>query len=211
MEIVAFSADQVRRLTALSAKQLSYWDNTGFFHPEYAAGARAFGRVYSFRDVVGLRTIALLRGRVSLQELRKVGEELARHSDTPWSSLKLYVLGRRIFFRQPETGAIVAARGPQQVALEVALEKVARDVSREASLLTERKPSDVGRVVRNRYVMHNAPVVSGTRIPTVAIWNFQQAGYSAAQIIGEYPRLTAADVEKAVAFERGRKRKRRSG
>jgi len=111
----------------------------------------------------------------------------------------------------PGDTSIVAAHGPHQVAMEVALEEVARDVSREASSLTERKPSDLGRVVRNRYVMHNAPVVSGTRVPTIAIWNFQQAGYSTEQILNEYPRLTPVDVDKAISFERGRNRKRRAG
>jgi DNA-binding transcriptional MerR regulator len=201
MNIVAFSADQVRRLTELSAAQLRYWDETGFFHPAYAAGARAFGRVYSFRDVVGLRTIAILRGRVSLQELRIVGEELAKHSEAPWSSLSLYVLGRHVFFRQPDTGALLDAHGSHQIAMEVALEKIARDVSKKASALAERKKSDLGRVVQNRYVMHNAPVLSGTRVPTRAIWNLREAGY---------PRLTAADIDKATAFERKRTKSRRA-
>jgi len=41
---------------------VGYWDDTGFFSPTLIDEhrRRAFGRIYSFRDVVGLRTIALL-------------------------------------------------------------------------------------------------------------------------------------------------------
>jgi len=55
--ILAFSADDVCRVTGLSQRQLAYWDKTGFFAPEFASPKeRPFARVYSFRDVVGLRS-----------------------------------------------------------------------------------------------------------------------------------------------------------
>ena len=67
-EILAFSAHQVSRLASLSLSQLSYWDRTSFFSPEYASGYRRspFSRVYSFRDLVGLYTLALFRKRYRL-------------------------------------------------------------------------------------------------------------------------------------------------
>ena len=204
MEILAFSADHVRRLTGLSSTQLRYWDDTEFFAPEYADGARAFGRVYSFRDVVGLRTIAVLRNerRISLQELRKVGATLRQHAQTPWSSLSLYVVGKGIFFRDPGSGAVLTASKGRQRAFEMDLESVARDVERDASALRQRRTDELGKIAKNRYVMHNAPVVAGTRIPTAAVWNLSAAGYTTAQIIAEYPRLTAADVVEALSFEK---------
>src|SRR6266480_2710034 len=84
-EIVAFGVDQVKRLTGLSSKQLRYWEQTGFFVPDYASPERAT-RIYSFRDLVGLYTVARLRKdyRFSLQELRPIGEYLHRYHDTPW-------------------------------------------------------------------------------------------------------------------------------
>ncbi len=213
MEILAFSADQVKRLTGLSSTQLRYWDDTEFFHPELADGAHAFGRVYSFRDVVGLRAIAILRKqhKVSLQELRKVGAQLQHHNETPWASLSLYVLGRQVFFREPKTGAVMAAHGSRQRVIEVTLEAVARDVAGAAAALRERRPEDYGRIAKNRYVMHNAPVVAGTRVPTSAVWNLWQSRYTAAQIVREYPRLTEADVAEAVNYEQKRSRHRRTG
>jgi uncharacterized protein (DUF433 family) len=213
MEILAFSVEQVRRLTGLSATQLRYWDDTEFFSPTYADDARAFGRIYTFRDVVGLRVIAMLRQQhgVSLQELRIVGAHLHEHTETPWASLKLFVLGKKVFFRESATGAVLPARGRKQLAIEFALEVIARDVDLAASKLRERGTGDVGRIARNRYVMHNNPVIAGTRVPTSAIWNLREAGYSSERIIEEYPRLTEADIVAALRFESENRASRRAG
>ena len=61
--IAALTADHVERLTGLSAGQLREWDKTGFFPPAYAFENRLspYSRVYSFKDVVGLRTLSILR------------------------------------------------------------------------------------------------------------------------------------------------------
>ncbi|HEX9903523.1 MAG TPA: MerR family transcriptional regulator, partial [Propylenella sp.] len=93
--IRAFSAEHVTRLTGLSKGQLRYWDRTGFFRPRFAFEDRskAFSRIYSFRDLVGLRTLALLRKehKVSLQHLRKVAEKLSHLKESLWSETVLYV------------------------------------------------------------------------------------------------------------------------
>jgi uncharacterized protein (DUF433 family) len=78
-------------------------------------------------------------------------------------------------------------------------------MSAAADRLRARQPEEIGQVRRNRYVVHNAWVVAGTRIPTAAIWNFHQAGYNPEQIISEYPRLTHADVQAAIEFETSRR------
>jgi DNA-binding transcriptional MerR regulator len=60
--IAAFSEEHVVRLTGLTHGQLRSWDRAGFFQPRYAYEDRhvPYSRVYSFQDVVGLRTIAVL-------------------------------------------------------------------------------------------------------------------------------------------------------
>lgn len=208
-ELLAFTADHVCRLTGLSARQLRYWDATEFFSPALVDGhrRRAFGRIYSFRDVVGLRTIAILRNqhRVPLQELRRVGAWLHQHHDAPWSSLRFALLGRRVVFIEPESGIAVEPRGKGQTVLSIALEVIANEMRGAAEQLRERSADQVGQLARNRYVVHNAWVVAGTRIPTSAIWNFHQAGYDANAIIKEYPRLAPEDVRKAIDFEASRK------
>jgi len=209
-ELLAFTADHVRRLTGLSARQLGYWDTTRFFSPTYVDGyrKRAFGRIYAFRDVVGLRTIAILRKqhRVPLQELRRVGEWLHQHQETqtPWSSLTFGLLGRKVVFIDPRTGDAVEPRGKGQMVFRVALELIANEMRQAAERLRERRSEQFGKIIRNRYVVQNAWVISGTRIPAQAIWNFHKAGYNSMAIIREYPRLTTEDVRAAIAFENQR-------
>lgn len=210
-EIVAFTSEHIRRLTGLSLRQVRYWDDTEFFSPTLVDGyrGRPFGRIYSFRDLVGLRTIAILRKqyRVPLQELRRVGEWLRLHHEDPWSSLRFALAGRKVVFFDPTTGVPTEAGGRGQVVLDVALEPIASEMRKAAEQLRERRADQIGRVVRSRYVVHNAWTLAGTRIPTQAIWNFHQAGYDDKAILSEYPRLTIKDVEAALEWETKRQRK----
>ena len=208
-EIVAFTAEHVCRMTGLSARPLRYWDDTGFFSPTLLDGfrRRAFGRIYSFRDIVGLRTIAVLRNehRVPLQELRRVGHWLKERHDAPWSSLRFALQGRKVLFIDPAAGVPVEPHGAGQEVLAISLEPIANEMRQAADRLRERRPEQIGQVARNRYVVHNAHVIAGTRIPTSAVWNFHEAGYSEEQILTEYPRLTPADVHAAIKFEATRR------
>jgi uncharacterized protein (DUF433 family) len=164
--------------------------------------------VYSFRDLVGLRTLAQLRERgIPLQELRRVGQWLAERYEAPWATLRFYVAGRRVYFDDPCSGARVLGP-PGQTAFPFEMERIAADTRAAAAALRERQPADIGQVAQHRYVMHNAPVIAGTRIPTAAIWDFHRAGYDTAAILCEYPRLTSADVSAAIAYEQERHARR---
>ena len=176
----------------------------GFFSPRYAFEDRRSlnSRVYSFRDVVGLRTLSILRKqyKVSLQHLRKVAEELSHLGDALWSETTLYVMNREVYFREPETGVIRGVLSRQYT--DLPLRSIISDVSAEASKLRERTAEQVGQVDRHRYIAHNAWVVAGTRIPTKAIQRFKEAGYSIENILREYPTITEKDVQAALKHER---------
>jgi DNA-binding transcriptional MerR regulator len=202
-----FTADQVCRITGLSQGQLRYWDKTGFFSPEYTDdNVRPFSRIYSFRDVVGLYTIGLLRKRhgFPLQQLRTVGDFLHQHHDAPWSGLALFVVGQDIAFQAPSMPLTSARDMPGQgfLVTDLRLEKVARHVEGKAKRLRRRRPNQIGKIDRNRYILHNASVVAGTRISTAAVWNFHTAGYDEDAIIREYPRLKRDDIKAAIVHER---------
>jgi len=210
-EMMAFTAEHVCRLTGLSNRQVRYWDDTGFFSPTLIDehSRRAFGRIYSFRDIVGLRTIAVLRNKrkVPLQELRRVGAWLQKEHETPWSSLRFALKGRTVVFIDPGSGVPIEAKGHGQAVLPIDLQPIANEMGKAAARLRERQPGQVGKLDRKRYVVHNAWVVAGTRIPTEAIWNFHEAGYSVKAIIAEYPRLVPADVRSAIEFESTRRKR----
>ncbi|CAN5586516.1 hypothetical protein BH23CHL2_BH23CHL2_11170 [soil metagenome] len=206
--ILAFNAEQVANLTGLSVRQLRYWDTTDFYHPSFQDDAgKPFGRIYSFRDVVSLRILALLRNthEVSLQELRKVGDWLANQSEASWGSGKFYVSGRNVFFYDPRTELVHQGKQPQQTVTPIELQEVVADTEKRAKRMQQRSSDEIGTISRNRYISHNAPVLAGTRIRTSAIWDFHQSGYTTKEILNEYPRLTIEDVQAAISFEAGQR------
>lgn len=204
----AFSADHVVRLTGLTKWQLAYWDKTGFFQPQFANEDRrgAYSRVYSFRDVVGLRTLAVLRNRygISLQHLREVGAKLSHLKEDLWTKQTLYVHNKEVCFDEPETGKTRGVVSGQFVSIP--LVRIVDDVSDAIAKLRERKQDSTGKVERHRHVARNAWVVAGTRIPIRSIVEFKEAGYSTNKILKEFPTLTRADVAAAIKYEKRLKR-----
>lgn len=202
--IRAFSAGHVVRLTGLTKRQLTYWDKTGFFAPQYAFENRRspYSRIYSFRDVVGLRIVSVLRNKfdVPLQHLRKVAKVLSGKDYAFWGREILYVVNGEVAFHEPETGRVRGVVSEQFVE-ELPLEKVIGDVAEEAARLKQRSPEQIGKVERHLHVAHYAWVLAGTRIRTGAIKRFKDEGYSVKAILREYPSLTKADVVAALTHE----------
>lgn len=200
----AFTTETVSRLTNLSVRQLQHWDRSGFFSPAFADPntRRPHSRVYSFQDVVGLRTIAKLReAGVSLQELKKVRTLFAPGQGDEWANRTFYTVGRSVFFTHED--AIVAAK-PLGQRVEPGILKmgpVVADVRAAIRQLHVRPEEQIGRITHDRSIMGGAPVVAGTRIPTATIAWFHRNGYTTSQILTEFPRLTEEDVEAAIAFE----------
>jgi DNA-binding transcriptional MerR regulator len=94
--LLAFTPDQVASITGLSRRQLDYWGSTGFYTPEFRRETGRYNRMYSFRDVVGLKAIARLRTHLPLQELRRAGKWLQDRYDQPWSELRLLAVDGKV-------------------------------------------------------------------------------------------------------------------
>jgi uncharacterized protein (DUF433 family) len=203
--IQAFGEEHVEKLTGLTRWQLRRWDRLGFFAPQYAYEDRhvPFSRIYSFKDVVGLRTIAVLMKKhgVSLQELRKAAGELVRRGYDHWADLKLYVVRGEVHFQEPESAAVTGIWTGQLAMVPVI--DVIDDVNTRVTALQTRDASQIGHVARQRHVTRNASVIAGTRIPTAAIRRFWEAGYAKEQILKQYPTLSPEDVDGALAYEEG--------
>jgi uncharacterized protein (DUF433 family) len=202
--IAAFSEDHAVRLTGVTKTQLRYWDRTDFFVPTYAEQNRRmpFSRVYSFKDIVALRVLNVLRNqfRVSLHQLRDVNEKLSERTTDRWTGVRLYVLNKKVIWNEPGTAL------PQEIAsgqyiVPVELDDVLSSTDQDVAAMKARDKAKVGKIEQHRYVGHNAPVIGGTRIPVSAIKNFASAGYSNAQILAEYPDLTEEDIKAAIAYE----------
>lgn len=201
--ILAFTSPQVQRLTGLSARMLAYWEATGVYAPAYEdeRPRRPYRRIYSFADVVSLRTLATLRRRygVKLEELRRTGQHLRQFIDEPWTR-RFWVQDGRVFFEHPDSQEIVDRTG--QTTYFLSANEMRLEIEAETRAWGERDPADIGELARHRHIQGNQWVVKGTRIPTSAIWSFHSAGYDTEAIIREYPSLAPQDVEAALAHER---------
>jgi uncharacterized protein (DUF433 family) len=202
--LAAFSEEHVHRITGLSVGRLRYWAKTGFFQPSYVEEdpRLPFSRFYSFKDVVALRTLEMLRVRngVTLQHLRKVAERLSHLKADLWTSTTLWVANRKVVFSDPATGK------PQEVVsgqfvMEYHLAEVIEETSNNIEAIAKRSPDQVGKVAKIRGINRNAPTISGTRIPVASVQRLREDGYTTAQIIAEYPDLTEVDVEAALSYE----------
>jgi DNA-binding transcriptional MerR regulator len=202
--VAAFSEEQVERLTGLTKAQLRYWDSTGFFTPKFVDEdrRRVYSRLYSFKDIVALRTISVLRNQhnVPLQHLRKVAEKLNHLADDLWTKQTLYVHNRKVVFHEPDTGRPREVVSDQYV-IGLLLKTIISEMKKDVEKMYRRDPNKVGRVERSRHVNRNHWVVGGTRIPTATIRRFREAGYTMAQIIAEYPDLKMRDIKAALLHE----------
>lgn len=199
-----FSAAQVRRLTGLSGRQLTYWDETDFFPPTHTGDpGERFGRVYSFEDLVGLRVIAIMRSHVPLQELRRVGDWLLNHRGS-WAGRRFWIRGRRVYW-DDDAGLRVGTQRPHQAEIPIEMDVVTEDMREEIAKLRKRAPDQVGKLEQRRYTVGHKMLIAGTRIPTRTVWELYRAGYEPAAIQKEFPRLTNRDIEAALEWEEGRR------
>lgn len=202
--VAAFSEEQVERMVGLSKGRLRYWARTGFFAPSYTEedGRLPYSRFYSFKDIVALRTLEMLRvqNNVTLQHLRKVAEKLSHLRNDLWTKTTLYVVNRKVVLVNPETGNAQEVVSGQYV-LGIPLAKIIGDTSADVNAFKKRRPGTLGIITKSRAVARNAPVVAGTRIPVGAIVRLTEDGYTAQQIIDEYPVLTNEDIAAALHYK----------
>ncbi len=199
----AYTTEQAAKVANVSPRRVAYWASSGVLVPSvlYDPDATPRGALYSFADVVGLRTLGILRDQhgLSLQRLRQAADFLRSHAERPWSELRLWVRGNDLLFREPATGTLLSTGRPGQVAIAIEIEPVALDAERASEALGRRDPADIGQTERRRSVQGNRLVVRGTRVPVESILELASNGYSASQIVDAFPSLVIEDVTAVLA------------
>jgi uncharacterized protein (DUF433 family) len=199
--VAAFSEEQVQRITGLTIGRLRYWAKTDFFAPSFVEDnpRLPYSKFYSFKDIVALRTLEMLRvqNSVPLQHLRIVADRLSHLREELWTRTTLFVENKKVLVVDPESKThyeVVSG----QYRLGIPLEKVINDTKTDIIAFRSRPENAIGHISRNRSIMRNEMVISGTRIPVKAIIRLSEDGYSTDQIIAEYPDLRPEDVESAL-------------
>jgi DNA-binding transcriptional MerR regulator len=125
-----YRVPDVCKVVGISYRQLDYWARTGLLTPSVKdAGGSGTQRLYSFQDLVLLRTIRnLLDAGVSLQSIRKAIEYLRDQLGTEPSSATLVSDGRRVYaVTSPDEIVDLLSKG--QGVFAIALDKVRDDLS----------------------------------------------------------------------------------
>ena len=201
--ISAFNLKQAAGLSGLSENQLVSWDQDNFITPSMAADNRRspYSRIYSFDDIVSLRTLQKLRSLVSLQHLKRAAQKLQMHSGRPWSELTLYVLNKEVYFKNPTDGKIEGAV-TGQLGATIPLQSVVEEVESRIVEMRARPRDTIGHVITRRHVMGGEPIFAGTRILVESVISLIRSGYSDEEILRQYPDLEHGDVMAAKVFSR---------
>lgn len=199
--VSAFTDEQAARLVGLSVSQLRNWDRTGFFKPSLAAQNRrlAYSRIYTFSDLLSLQVLKTLRKDMgcSLQHLREVKAKLSELQDADWANTTLYVLNKRVVFRDPTNDEFYEPVDGQRV-LKIPLRVVRSDMKSAVKGLWSRDDDSIGQITKVRRIAQSKEVFAGTRITVQSVIDFWRAGYSVDQIIREFPTLSELDIRNAI-------------
>lgn len=162
---MAFPVLLASKMSGASIGQLAYWRSSGVLKPELESSKPPL--LYSFRDIVALRTVAWLRSDHSLQSVRKALAtlpelDLAEHP----AKYKLVKLGKSIGVVADDdpTRAIDLVKEPGQITLgtlqDVFAEFETHGHRRVDSLIHPREGVEV-----NPAKLGGWPTIVGTRVP----------------------------------------------
>jgi len=128
-ETEGYRIPDVQNIVGISYRQLDYWARTGLVRPSVQdAGGSGTQRLYSFEDLVVLRTIKkLLDAGVSLQRIRKAIGFLRDNLDAQPQGVTIMSDGNGIYAcESPDEVMDLLQRG--QGVFGIALDKVWTDV-----------------------------------------------------------------------------------
>jgi DNA-binding transcriptional MerR regulator len=142
---VGYTVAQAARLTGCAASQLRHWAQRGLVVPSGPPSTRAGRNDYDFRDLVGLRLVRSLldaglpsaRVAVACRALVAAGDDLA--------SLRLVTDGSSVWACRDD-GQILDALRAGQLALFVAVDRLAADVEAEVRAFDHERTTFVERL-----------------------------------------------------------------
>jgi uncharacterized protein (DUF433 family)/DNA-binding transcriptional MerR regulator len=203
-----FPTLEAAALSGATVRQLNYWrtprrDQDPLLVPEYREG-RTY--LYSFRDLVALRTFVYLRGTLSLQKIRRAVHLIENLGDQEHlSGYLLYATGDTIVWIQPmhETGEwrytdLVSL--PGQEAIPVIMEQVLGPFKTETGKKVLALRSPLPRISVDPEVLGGFPVVAGTRVPYDLVSGLIRDGVPPREVRTFYPSVDAAGARAAERF-----------
>jgi uncharacterized protein (DUF433 family)/DNA-binding transcriptional MerR regulator len=201
---VAYSTKMAAALTGATISQLRHWRSprTGpLLTPEIQSSPRA---VYSFRDILALRTCVKLREYASLQGIRTAIGNLRDLGDR--DHLASYTIvsdaaGNIQLVRHSEALDLTKHPGQQQLfALDIA--RVIESFSPRTGVLVPDLFRPRPNVAVDPETQAGFPVITGTRVPYDLVAGLVADGVPPEEITRYYPAVSAAAARDAIDFAR---------
>jgi uncharacterized protein (DUF433 family)/DNA-binding transcriptional MerR regulator len=200
---VAYPTKMAAALSGATVSQFRHWraTRTGpLLTPEIAAAPRV---MYSFRDVLALRTFVRLREDASLQKirmaigtLRNIGEvdHLASYRLASDRAGNIQLIN--------ENDAVNLGRNPGQLQLIAVIGEIIEPFAVRAGVLVPHLLQPRPGLVVDPDTQGGTPVITGTRVPYDAVAGLMRDGVTAEQIAEYYPAVAAAPARDALDFAR---------
>lgn len=193
---MAFDIDLTVALSGASKDQLYRWNRDGLLTPEISTDPTE-GFLWSFRDIIALRTFVKLRKNHSLQAIRKALRNLRDLSLTDHPSAYVLVSDSSSVFLVENEGKEATDLLKQRHQKIISnLDDIFRGFShpnRKGQVVDLRAPRPLLQVNERR--MGGFPTIKNTRIPYDIIGNLIYDGdVSPSQVSDYYPGVTAADA-----------------
>jgi uncharacterized protein (DUF433 family) len=202
---MAFPVPLAVTLSGATVDQLAYWRRPTPSHPPLLEpDAKRSGRyLYSWADVVALRSIVYLRQERSLPRIRTAVATLRRLEADDFQHLadyKLVMTGSSIVVKT-HTGELLDHEArPGTVMHEILLADVLRGFKTADGRRVPALPAPRPQLSIHPGVLGGYPVVAHTRVPYDVVASLADDGYTEAEIIEIYPSVRTGSVSDARDF-----------
>lgn len=198
---MAYATKMAAALSGATLSQLRHWRSprTGpLLAPEIAASPRA---LYSFQDVLALRTFVKLREDASLQKIRAaIGRIRGLGEAGPLASYRLVSDQRGdIQLITPDQTVNLGAK-PGQLQLIAVIGDVIEPFAVRAGVVVPHLLEPRPFLAVDPETQGGTPVISGTRVPYDAVAGLMRDGVPAERISEYYPSVTAEAARDALNF-----------
>lgn len=193
-----FPIDLAATLSGATISQLSNWRRSDLLRPEVSGNPV----LYSFRDIMALRTLSKLRSRVPLQRIRKAFAALSEFDLTEHPSAYSLVTDDSSIFIVHDDGEatdLVINKGQSIITgLTDIFAPFVNLRGREVPDLVNPRP----RLSLSEKMLGGFPAIKGTAVPYDRVTTLLRDGSVPMQYISHfYPSVSPADAEDAIDFE----------
>ncbi|MCV7049218.1 DUF433 domain-containing protein [Mycobacterium heidelbergense] len=207
-QTVSFPLDLTVTLTGVTRWQLSHWRKTGLLVPEVQAYRPP---LYSFRDLVALRTVAKLRAETSLQKVCRAFKNLSEFDLTEHPSAYRFATDGKTIAVWTDNGFMDIVRNPGQYHIYL-LEDIFRPFVNKRGQKVADFEAPRPRISVDPHRLGGWPTIAGTRVPYDTVASALRGGdLNPKDLRFYYPGVSKAAAKDALDFanevaERGGKR-----